>query len=101
MPGTLPRMPVRRDHDEGPSDEDLDRFGEDAPAADARCPDCGAAVWSEADVCPRCYAFIGDAPASAGRGFFAHRWRTLVVVLLILAMLTLAGIPVLQALLRR
>lgn len=94
-------MPTRRDPDEGPSDEDLDRFGDGSPAADARCPDCGAAVWSGADVCPRCYAFIGDAPASAGRGFFAHRWRALVVVLLILAMLTLAGIPVLQALLRQ
>lgn len=93
-------MPQRRDPDEGPSDEDLDRFGEDSPVADARCPDCGAAVWSEADVCPKCYAFLdGDAPRPT-RGFFARRWRTLVVVLLILAMLTLAGIPVVQALIR-
>ncbi|MFZ4466713.1 MAG: hypothetical protein ACOYO7_06605 [Phycisphaerales bacterium] len=93
-------MPQRRDPDEGPSDEDLDRFGEDSPVADARCPDCGAAVWSEADVCPKCYAFLdGDAPRPT-RGFFARRWRTLVVVLLIVAMLTLAGIPVVQALIR-
>ncbi len=93
-------MPQRRDPDEGPSDEDLDRFGEDSPVADARCPDCGAAVWSEADVCPKCYAFLdGDAPRPT-RGFFARRWRTLVVVLLIFAMLTLAGIPVVQALIR-
>jgi hypothetical protein len=93
-------VPQRRDPDEGPSDEDLDRFGEDSPVADARCPDCGAAVWSEADVCPKCYAFLdGDAPRPT-RGFFARRWRTLVVVLLILAMLTLAGIPVVQALIR-
>jgi hypothetical protein len=93
-------VPQRRDPDEGPSDEDLDRFGEDSPVADARCPDCGAAVWSEADVCPKCYAFLdGDAPRPT-RGFFARRWRTLVVVLLIVAMLTLAGIPVVQALIR-
>jgi hypothetical protein len=93
-------VPQRRDPDEGPSDEDLDRFGEDSPVADARCPDCGAAVWSEADVCPKCYAFLdGDAPRPT-RGFFARRWRTLVVVLLIFAMLTLAGIPVVQALIR-
>jgi len=93
-------VPRRADHDEGPSDDDLDRFGEDSPVADARCPDCGAAVWSEADVCPKCFAFLGgDAPRPA-RGFFARRWRTLVVVLLILAMLTLAGIPVVQALVR-
>jgi len=51
-------------------------------------------------VCPKCYAFLGgDAPRPA-RGFFTRRWRTLVVVLLILAMLTLAGIPVVQALVR-
>jgi hypothetical protein len=93
-------VPQRRDPDEGPSDEDLDRFGEDSPVADARCPDCGADVWSEADVCPKCYAFLdGDAPRPT-RGFFARRWRTLVVVLLIVAMLTLAGIPVVQALIR-
>ncbi len=94
-------MPTRRDPDEGPSDEDLDRFGEDSPTADARCPDCGTAVWSGADICPKCYAFIGDGATTARGGLFARRWRTLVVVLLILAMLTLAGIPVLQALLRR
>ena len=45
--------------------------------------------------------FIGDGATPARGGLFARRWRTLVVVLLILAMLTLAGIPVLQALLRR
>lgn len=69
--------------------------------ADARCPDCGTAVWSEADVCPKCYAYLGgDAPR--GRpGPFAGKWRTVVVLALLAAMLTLAGIPVLQAFLRR
>ena len=94
-------MPTRRDPDEGPQDSDLERFGEESPVADARCPDCGTAVWSEADVCPRCYGYLGgDAPR--GRpGPFAGKWRTLVVVALIAAMLTLAGIPVIQAFLAR
>jgi hypothetical protein len=93
-------VPRRADPDEGPSDDDLDRFGEDSPVADARCPDCGAAVWSEADVCPRCYAFLGGDAHRPARGLFARRWRTLVVVTMILAMLALAGIPVVHALVR-
>jgi hypothetical protein len=93
-------VPRRADPDEGPSDDDLDRFGEDSPVADARCPDCGAAVWSEADVCPRCYAFLGGDAHRPARGLFARRWRTLVVVAMILAMLALAGIPVVRALVR-
>jgi hypothetical protein len=93
-------VPRRADPDEGPSDDDLDRFGEDSPVADARCPDCGAAVWSEADVCPRCYAFLGGDAHRPARGLFARRWRTLVVVTMILAMLALAGIPVVRALVR-
>jgi len=94
-------VPTRRDPDEGPQESDLDRFGEESPVADARCPDCGTAVWSEADVCPKCYAYLGgDAPR--GRpGPFAGKWRTVVVLALLAAMLTLAGIPVLQAFLRR
>jgi hypothetical protein len=94
-------MPARRDPEEGPSDEDLDRFGEDAPAADARCPDCGAAVWSEADVCPKCYAYLGGDAPRARRGFFVRHWRAVVIIALLVATLTLAGIPILQALTRR
>jgi hypothetical protein len=95
-------VPTRHDPDEGPSDEDIDRFGEDAPKADARCPDCGAAVWSEADICPKCYAFLGDGSAAPARGgLFARKWRTLLLLALLAAMLTLAGVPALQALQRR
>ena len=94
-------MPVRRDQDEGPSDEDLERFGEDSPRADARCPDCGASVWSEADVCPGCHAYLGGDAERVRPPLFRARWRTLVVAALIAAMLALAGIPVLEAFLRR
>ena len=94
-------MPIRRDQDEGPSDEDIERFGDETPKADARCPDCGTAVWSEADICPKCYAFLGGEAAPARRGMFAAHWKAIVVWALIVATLTLAGIPVLQALLNR
>ena len=94
-------MPTRRDQDEGPSDEDIERFGDETPKADARCPDCGTAVWSEADICPKCFAFLGGEAAPARPGMFAAHWKAIVVWALIIATLTLAGIPVLQALLNR
>jgi hypothetical protein len=94
-------VPIRRNDDEGPSEDDIERFGDDSPVADARCPDCGAAVWSEADVCPKCFSYLaGSAPAAPRGGMFAKHWKAIIIWALIIATLTLAGIPVLQALLR-
>lgn len=79
------------DRDEGPSPEDLRRFGGDT----AYCPDCGARVWDQADVCPKCYAYLGGDTArrrTAGGGAARVRWRSLVIILLLAAMLfSLAG----------
>jgi len=44
-----------RDDDEGPSEDDLARFSD----GDAYCPDCGSEVHDTAEVCPRCYAYLG------------------------------------------
>ena len=94
-------VPIRRNDDEGPSEDDIERFGDDSPVADARCPDCGASVWSEADVCPKCYSYLaGSALAAPRGGMFAKHWKAIIIWALIIATLTLAGIPVLQALLR-
>ena len=94
-------VPIRRNDDEGPSEDDIERFGDDSPVADARCPDCGASVWSEADVCPKCFSYLaGSAPAAPQGGMFAKHWKAIIIWALIIATLTLAGIPVLQALLR-
>ncbi len=39
---------------EGPSRADLERFGDEFRA----CPECGADVYDQAEICPRCgYAF--------------------------------------------
>ncbi len=45
---------------EDPTDEDIRRFS--APVV-GRCPDCGAAVIEEAEICPKCHAFLWDGPA--------------------------------------
>lgn len=90
--------PVR---DEGPSPEDLRRFGGET----AFCPDCGAQIWDQADVCPRCYAYLGGETArhrSRAHRERRHRWRKLVMAIVLVAMLlSLAGFSgLLQAILR-
>jgi len=40
---------------EGPDASDRARFGRD----EGYCPECGASVWDDAPVCPKCGVFIG------------------------------------------
>ena len=47
-------MPRR---DEGPSLDDLRRFGSEADTT-GYCPECGAEVYDDADACPKCFAWI-------------------------------------------
>jgi uncharacterized OB-fold protein len=47
-------MPRRTDHDEGPSQADLDRFGGET----ARCRSCGAGVYDDAEWCHECGAVM-------------------------------------------
>lgn len=44
-----------KERDEGPSPEDLRRFSD----GEAFCPDCGAEIHDLAEVCPKCYAYLG------------------------------------------
>jgi hypothetical protein len=69
------------DRDEGPSDEDLARFGDET----GFCPDCGARVWDQADVCPVCFAYIGGETSRRPRAVSAH--RRIVVTLVVIALL--------------
>ncbi len=53
-----------RVRDEGPSDEDIRRFGHEADPEGAKvfCPDCGEAMHPDAEVCPKCFCYTaGDA----------------------------------------
>jgi hypothetical protein len=71
--------------DEGPSSEDIARFDHES----AFCPDCGAEIWDQADVCPKCFAYLGgDTSRRQPMGtWFQRRWTLLVVIVLLLAML--------------
>jgi len=70
-------------HDEGPSSEDLDRFGDDT----ARCPDCGAQVWDQAEVCPKCHAYIGGNTTTKMpiESWIHKRWAMLIIIALLIA----------------
>ena len=73
--------------DEGPSSQDLDRFGGD----EAYCPECGAEMWVEASVCPSCGTYVDG--QVTGRRPGAHslrrRWVILVTVVTLAAFLLL------------
>jgi hypothetical protein len=64
--GCAPKGGPQFDPDcEGPSPEDIERFGGDTIA----CPGCGADVYDEAPFCHRCgRAFGDDAPSGPAMG---------------------------------
>lgn len=70
------------DH-EGPSDEDLCRFGSDVQ----RCASCDAEMYASATICPVC----GHAQTGAGAG--GKRWVLVVALITFVAMLAWIGIP--------
>ena len=72
--------------DADPSDEDIRRFS--APVV-TTCPDCGAAVIEEAEICPKCHAFLWDGPTpreSTSRR--SVRWAALALILIVILSLT-------------
>lgn len=55
--GEAQRNPATMHHDEGPSEADLEQFGD----ATRKCPECGREVYDEAELCPHCgHAFSGE-----------------------------------------
>jgi uncharacterized paraquat-inducible protein A len=80
-----------RVRDEGPSDEDVRRYGHEADPDGARvfCPDCGAEMHHDAEICPKCFCFAGsDALRRHPRRERLRRAAVLLVVgLLVLALL--------------
>lgn len=72
---------ARRDRDEwdegldpeGPSAEDLDRFGDEF----VRCGSCGREVYDQAEVCPRCGGPVAG-PGRATPGWIA--WAAVAVL---------------------
>jgi uncharacterized protein (DUF983 family) len=55
MPPMAPRRSVR-DDDDGPRAEDLEAFGD----ATRRCPECGATLHDDVDLCYKCGRALGS-----------------------------------------
>jgi hypothetical protein len=70
---------------EGPSRDDLARFGGDT----IPCPHCGREVHAEAAACPRCEQWIDDPPEAEAAAGFAGRGRLLLVGILVAMLLGL------------
>jgi predicted amidophosphoribosyltransferase len=79
--------------DEGPSDDDLRRFGDEAEET-ALCPACGAEVWDLADVCSKCGEYMISGPGRRSPEAQRHqqRWVVVLIVLLIIALLGIGTI---------
>lgn len=76
------------DDDEGPSAEDLRRFGGD----ETICEDCGASLYDDVDLCPECGTFQ-ISPELTDRCGPARMMRnpwvlTIVVLMLVYAMVS-------------
>lgn len=67
--------------DEEPSDEDIERLSHDT----AHCPDCGAEIWDQAEICPKCGQYVGGNTLS--RPPLAAEWRAKWLILIVLALL--------------
>lgn len=79
--------------DEGPSSEDIERFSDDT----GHCPHCGAEIWDQADVCPRCRNYIGGDTLSRHpvEQWWRQKWWAVFVVLVLIGLLGFLGIRIL------
>ena len=73
--------------DEGPSEEDLDRLSDET----GYCPTCGAEIWDEAPVCPKCRAAVvgGTLRRPPMQDWFQRRWFAVIAIIVLLAFLIL------------
>lgn len=89
----MPQRPDDDDRDEdplddGPSEEDKARFSEPVIR---QCPDCGHAVIEDADICPKCHAFLWENP-EAQFGSKGRPWWGIFILLTVVLILTLSGL---------
>lgn len=51
------------------------------------CPECGAEVWDQAEICPRCRAIIGGdiLHRPPVERWWRGRWRAIIVVAILVA----------------
>jgi predicted nucleic acid-binding Zn ribbon protein len=80
---------MRSGHDEGPSEEDIRRYGHEADpdGATVFCHDCGTPMHHDAEICPKCFCFTG---ADALRRHPRRERMRRVLIVSVIALLVLA-----------
>lgn len=69
--------------DEGPSIDDLNRFGSD----EAYCPECGEEIYDQAEFCPKCHAYLAGNTSSRSpvELEFRGKWFILIAIIVLIA----------------
>lgn len=71
-----------------PSVEPDENEGDDLPEEQTGyCPECGAEVWDQADICPKCFSVItgGVLHRPPMERWWRGRWKVIVVVAVLVA----------------
>lgn len=68
-------------HPEGPSGEDLDRFGGEF----VRCPSCSREIYDQSEVCPHCGEAVEESRLEKGM----PRWAVVTAVVAIVGVVAL------------
>ncbi len=88
--------------DEGPSEDDLRRFGYDKDIGGeleyeqeyqvVPCPSCSSMMYHDADMCPACGAYIMRDGEYKSKGTIRNLGMSIIVFVLIVALLKLMGV---------
>jgi len=70
-------------HDEGPSQEDIERF---SGVETGYCPSCGEEIWDDAEQCPSCNIWLQGGTSHREPVVNEFRKRSTVVVVIIILM---------------
>ncbi len=75
-------------HDEGPNEDDLNRFGDDT----AYCPECGGEIWDQAEFCPECGSYLAGRTSSRPplEREFRSKWIVLIAIIVLIAFILIA-----------
>ncbi len=69
-------------YDDGPSQEDIERFSADETGF---CPQCGKEIWDDVTKCPSCGSWMQH--GTSHRNPIANEFRKKMIVLVVIAML--------------
>ncbi len=69
-------------YDEGPSEEDIQRFSSDQTGF---CPDCGEGVWDDVSQCPSCGTWLKN--GTSHRDPVANEFHKKMITIVIIAIL--------------